>query len=84
MNFMALPYYAGELGRKANGALAAVRLSDFRAGEMFARLTVFKPALVTENVMVGLWGMYVVGTAMLIGIAVWISWGGVQKSSRDH
>jgi hypothetical protein len=70
MNFVALPYYTGMLGRKANGALAGVHWPGFRVGQMFERLTVFKPPIVTESVMIGLWAVYVLATVMLIAIGV--------------
>ena len=70
MHAVALPYYAGMLGRKPNGALAAVHLPGFRPDEMFERLAAFKPPAVTETVLIGLWGLYVVATLMLVFAAV--------------
>jgi hypothetical protein len=70
MHAIALPYYTGMLGRKANGALAGVQLSGFRAGEVFERLTIFKPPVVTESVMVGLWAAYVAATILLMASGV--------------
>src|SRR5205823_3632828 len=55
MNAIALPYYTGMIGRKPNGALAALHLSNLRVGELFQRLTVFKPPIVTPSVMAVLW-----------------------------
>jgi hypothetical protein len=79
MNAVALPYYAGMLGRKPNGALAAFHFAGFRPGDMFQRLTVLKPPVVTETVIVALWGLYVAATLMLIVIGVRIA-----GTSREH
>jgi hypothetical protein len=71
MNAIALPYYTGMLARKSNGALAAAHFSQLRAGEVFERLTAFKPQYVTAPGMMALWGIYVGGTIALIGMAAW-------------
>jgi hypothetical protein len=70
MNAVALPYYAGMLGRKPNGALAAFHVAGFRPGEMFQRLTAFKPAVVSEPVMIGMWALYVCATLMLMVMGI--------------
>jgi hypothetical protein len=70
LNAVALPYYTGLLGRKANGALAAVRLGDVHFGQVFERLTAFKPAYITTGVMAVLWVLYVIATLALIGGAI--------------
>ena len=43
---------------------------SLRAGELFERLTIFKPPVVTEAVMIGLWVLYVVATLMLMAVGV--------------
>jgi len=70
MHAIALPFYAGMLARKGNGALAGLRLSGFQPGALFERLTVFKPPIVTEGVMIGLWVGYVIATVMLMVMGV--------------
>jgi hypothetical protein len=66
MNAVALPYFTGLLGRKANGALAAVRLADVHPWELFTRLATFKPAHVTAGGMSALWSVYVIATVALV------------------
>jgi len=81
MNAVALPYYTGLLGRKPNGALAAVRLGDVHFGQVFERLTVFKPVYITAGVMGTLWALYVIATVALIVGAVRL---GMLTPSRDR
>jgi len=66
MNAVALPYYTGLLGRKANGALAAVRPGDIQPWALFERLTAFKPPYITTGVMATLWVLYLIATVALI------------------
>jgi hypothetical protein len=66
MNAIALPYYTGLLGRKPNGALAAVRLGDVHFWQLFERLTAFKPAYITTGFMATLWVLYLIATVALI------------------
>jgi hypothetical protein len=66
MNAVALPYFTGLLGRKANGALAAVRFADVHPWELFTRLAAFKPAHVTSGAMAALWSLYVIATVGLV------------------
>jgi len=75
---LAIPYYTGMIRHKANGALAAVHLADFRAvgaGETFARMAAFKEAIVPPPVTIGLWAVYLCAT-------VWVlrEWIGGAKS----
>ena len=85
MNAVALPYYTGLLGRKPNGALAAVRLGDVHFGQLFERLTVFKPSYITPGLMATLWVLYLVATVGLIAGAIWVgqasACGGLQSDS---
>jgi hypothetical protein len=88
MNAVALPYYAGMLGRKSNGALAAFHFSGFRPRDMFQRLAVLKPPGVTEAVIVLLWGLYILGTVMLIVVGVKMGvqarWGSRAERGASH
>lgn len=69
MNAIALPYYAGLLGRKANGALAGIRVADIHPGELFQRLTAFKPEFVSAGGMAALWAVYLLATLALMAAA---------------
>jgi hypothetical protein len=75
MNAIALPYYTGMLGRKPNGALASLHIGDLRFGELFQRLTVFKPPMLTAAPMVALWVLYVAATVALIVAGVQLARG---------
>jgi len=69
MHAVAIPYYTGMIRHKANGALAAVHMSDFRAagfGGVFERLAINKPALISRPVLIALWAAYLLATAALI------------------
>jgi hypothetical protein len=70
MNAIALPYYSGFLGRKANGSLAALHLAGFRPVEMFERLTAFKPAYLSESVLIAMWATYWIATLTLMATGV--------------
>ena len=79
MHALALPYYTGLLGRKANGALAGLRFSDAHPAEVFHRLAAFKPEYVTAHGLMALWGAYAAATVGLIAAGVWLSMVGAAR-----
>ena len=65
MHWLAVPYYAGMIGHRASGALAALHMSDFRVvgfRAAFGRLAVSKCALLSQPVLIAMWILYLVGT----------------------
>jgi hypothetical protein len=75
MHAVALPYFTGLVGRKANGALAAVRISDLHPAELFDRLAMFKPGFVTAGGLAALWMLYLVATVTLVVLGIRLSRG---------
>ena len=78
---VAMPYYSGMIGHKANGAIAAVHMADLQrvgVGGAFQRLAVYKGAVVSQSWLVGLWLAYLGATlATIIGAA-----GGLRSSAQ--
>jgi hypothetical protein len=67
MHWLAIPYYTGIIGHRANGALAALHISQFRAvgfDAVFERLAVNKWAPVSPRVLMVLWILYFAGTVL--------------------
>jgi hypothetical protein len=75
MHGLSLPYYAGLLQRKATGGLAGLNWDGLDIREMFSRLAAFKPGFVTPGVLMGLWGIYLLSTVLLVAIAARLSRG---------
>jgi hypothetical protein len=76
---VAIPYYTGMIGRKPNGALAAVHLADFRKMRfwgVFDRLAAFKP--LAPELLVLLWVVYLAATLALL----WISLNARHEANR--
>jgi hypothetical protein len=70
---VAIPYYTGLIGHRANGSLMAFHAGTLRAvgfTTVFERLAANKPALFSGYSLIALWTLYVAGTLMLIGVAV--------------
>jgi hypothetical protein len=77
---VAMPYYSGMIGHKANGAVAALHMADLRrvgVGGAFQRLAVYKGAVVPQSWLVGLWLAYLVATLAIMGTAC-----GLRSSGR--
>jgi hypothetical protein len=77
MHWLAIPYYTGTIGHRANGALATSHLSEFRTvsvAAVFERLAVNKCALMSPRVLIVLWILYFAGTilpmAMMLVLAL--------------
>jgi hypothetical protein len=73
MHWLALPYYAGMIGHKPNGALSALHMSDFRTvgfQSAFERLAVNKGALISSRALTVLWLLYLVGTVCAMAFAL--------------
>jgi hypothetical protein len=67
MHWVAIPYYTGIIGHRANGALAALHVSQFHAvgfGAVFGRLALNKPAAMSPAVFIVLWVLYLAGTIL--------------------
>jgi len=67
MHWVAMPYYTGIIGHKANGALAALHIGAYRSvgfHQALERLAANKPALISEPVLVALWILYLAGTML--------------------
>jgi len=63
---VAVPYYTGVIADKANGAISAIHLANWRVVEFegtVERLTAFKAAWVSRPLMVAVWLAYLVATA---------------------
>jgi hypothetical protein len=77
MHLLAIPYYTGMIGHRANGALAALHIGEFRAmglSAAFGRLAANKPAPISQPVLLVLWALYLAGTVLpivlMLGLAV--------------
>jgi hypothetical protein len=73
MHWLALPYYTGVIGHRANGALAALHLRAVRAFgffTMFQRLAENKWALLSEPVLIVLWAFYLAGTIIPMALVL--------------
>jgi hypothetical protein len=67
MHWLAIPYYTGIIEHRANGALAALHMSEFRAvgfDAVFERLAVNKWPPMSHRVLIVLWILYCVGTIL--------------------
>jgi hypothetical protein len=71
MHWLAIPYYTGIIGHRANGALAALHISEFRAvgfDAVFERLAVNKWAPMSPRVLIVLWILYFAGTILPMAV----------------
>jgi hypothetical protein len=71
MHWLAIPYYAGIIGHRANGALGALHISEIRAAgfeAMFERLAVNKWPLISQRVLIVLWILYLAGTILPMAV----------------
>ena len=67
MHWLAIPYYTGIIGHRANGALGVLHIGAFRAAgfhAVFDRLAVNRPALMSQTVLTVLWVVYLAGTIL--------------------
>jgi hypothetical protein len=76
MHLLAIPYYTGIIGHRANGAPAVLHLSEFQAvgfGAVFSRLAENKIALLSQPVLILLWILYLAGTItpMILFAVTW-------------
>jgi len=63
MHWLAIPYYTGLIAHRANGALAAMHVSQVRAigvSALFERMAVNKP--LSSHLLIVLWILYLAGT----------------------
>ena len=71
MHWLAIPYYTGLIGHRANGALAALHIGEFRAvgfDAVFERLAVNKWAPMSPRVLMVLWILYLAGTILPMAV----------------
>ncbi len=71
--FVAVPYYTGLIGHKANGLLESFhlsRLNEIGLGEVLRRLATNKPAFVGPGVVAAVWFAYLAATAALVFVAL--------------
>jgi hypothetical protein len=74
MHWLAIPYYTGIIGHRANGTLAALHIGEFRAvgfGGVFDRLAANKWSALSPRALAVLWGLYIIGTILPIAVMVW-------------
>jgi 4-amino-4-deoxy-L-arabinose transferase-like glycosyltransferase len=85
MHWVAIPYYTGIIGHRANGALAALHLSQFHAvgfGGVFERLAVNKPVAMSPAVLIVLWVLYLAGTILPMAAVLLGAWQQLRVSCR--
>jgi hypothetical protein len=85
MHWVAIPYYTGIIGHRANGALAAMHIGELRAlgfDAVFERLAVNKWATVSPRVLIVLWILYIIGT--ILPMAVMLSLALKSKKGRPE
>jgi hypothetical protein len=71
MHWVAIPYYTGMIGHRANGTLAALHLSGFQAVGFVAaaeRLAMNKCSWIGPPVLIGLWLLYWAGTIGIMAL----------------
>ncbi len=71
MHWLAIPYYTGIIGHRANGALAALHIGEFGAvgfDAVFERLAVNKWALISQRALIVLWILYFAGTILPMAV----------------
>jgi hypothetical protein len=71
MHWLAIPYYTGLIGHRANGALAALHVSEFGAvgfDAVFERLAVNKWVPMSPRVLIVLWILYLAGTILPMAV----------------
>lgn len=76
MHWLAIPYYTGIIGHRANGTLAALHISQFHTvgfGAVFERLAVNKPALMSPPVLIVLWILYLAGTILPMAVMLLVA-----------
>jgi hypothetical protein len=76
MHWLAIPYYTGIIEHRANGALAALHISEFRTvgfDAVFERLAVNKWALMSHRVLIVLWILYFVGTILPMAVMLLVA-----------
>src|SRR5471030_653148 len=76
MHWLALPYYTGLIGHRANGALAALHISQYRAvgfDAVFERLSINKWAPMSPRVLMVLWILYIAGTILPIALMLFLA-----------
>jgi hypothetical protein len=67
MHWLAIPYYTGIIGHRANGAIAAMHIDQIRAlgfGGVFERLAANKWAVISPKLLTVLWILYIAGTLL--------------------
>lgn len=73
IHWLAIPYYTGIIGHRADGALAALHLGAYRAlgfGAVFERLAVNKPEAMAAPVLAALWILYLAGTMLPMAMMI--------------
>lgn len=73
MHWLAIPYYTGMIGHRANGVLGALHMSEFQAvgfGAAFERLAENKCALMSQPVLIVLWILYWAGTMIPMALVL--------------
>ena len=73
MHWLAIPYYAGIIGHRANGVLPAVQIGEFRTfglEAMIGRLAANKWAPMSQPVLIVLWILYLAGTILPMAMMV--------------
>jgi hypothetical protein len=73
MHAVSIPYYAGAIAHRPNGALAVLHGSDIaRVGwaEILTRLTAYKTGVLNGWILMALWAAYFAGTAGLVMVGI--------------
>jgi hypothetical protein len=83
MHWLAIPYYTGIIGHRANGALATLHIGEFGAvgfDAVFERLAVNKWAPMSPRVLIVLWILYLAGTILPMAVVLLLA----LRSKRSH
>lgn len=73
MHSLAIPYYTGVIGHRANGALMALHISQVRAAgffTIFERLARNKWAPISASALIVLWTLYLAGTLIPMALVL--------------
>ena len=71
------PYYTGFISHSPNGRLPSFRLAqlgDGGFGELFRRLTLYKPAWMTPPVLMAAWALFLIATVALPVLSICFAW----------
>lgn len=84
VNMYLLPYYAGFISHLPSGGLPALRVAQLGNGgfrALFERLALYKPAWLTAPILISLWILFLLATAALMAVSMYLARVRVESSA---